>query len=210
MAKLRAGILGNVRGKVSGVVGAQWKDINYVREYVKPANPNTTLQQDQRSKMSRCVEYAKYLVGPVFNAYTDKFIKSMSGFNYFIKNNIVHFLTTPIWNLLVLTTGKLWFGGVLAATYSAVTGYITVSWDTSLGNNGSADDGVYGAIYDVVTGFWYFPDAETSRSFADVVVHLPAGLEYTHLRVWFWAAKYDRSVLAMISNSSYHVVDTAG
>ena len=44
MAKIKAGILSKVSGKVAGVVGGTWKGTNYLRELVKPANPNTPLQ----------------------------------------------------------------------------------------------------------------------------------------------------------------------
>ena len=88
MAKIRAGILSKVQGKVGGVVGATWKGKNYLREHVKPSNPNTPAQQLQRSKMSVAVKGASYFLGGVLTRFTNKFVKEMSAYNWFVKQNI--------------------------------------------------------------------------------------------------------------------------
>lgn len=91
MAKIKAGILSKVSGKVAGVVGATWKGQNYLRELVKPSNPNTALQQAQRGLMSAVVKCARNFSGDVFKPYLDKFLKNMSGYNWFVKENIKKF-----------------------------------------------------------------------------------------------------------------------
>ncbi|MBR4008503.1 DUF6266 family protein [Fibrobacter sp.] len=91
MAKIKAGILSKVSGKVAGVVGATWKGQNYLRELVKPSNPNTALQQAQRGLMSAVVKCARNYSGDVFKPYLDKFLKNMSGYNWFVKENIKKF-----------------------------------------------------------------------------------------------------------------------
>lgn len=96
MAKIKAGILSKVSGKVAGVVGGTWKGTNYLRELVKPANPNTPLQQEQRGKMSFVVKAARQLVGDVLNPYLNKFCKTMSGYNWFCKENISKASGTPL------------------------------------------------------------------------------------------------------------------
>lgn len=96
MAKIKAGILSKVSGKVAGVVGGTWKGTNYLRELVKPANPNTPLQQAQRGKMSFVVKTARQLVGDVLNPYLNKFCKTMSGYNWFCKENIAKASGTPL------------------------------------------------------------------------------------------------------------------
>lgn len=88
MAIIKAGILSKVSGKVAGVVGGTWKGKNYLRELVKPANPNTALQQAQRGKMGMVVGVARQLVGDILNPYLNKFCKEMSGYNWFCKENI--------------------------------------------------------------------------------------------------------------------------
>jgi len=109
MAKIKAGILSKVSGKVAGVVGGTWKGTNYLRELVKPANPNTTLQQAQRSKMRACVRCARTLTGDVFKPYLDKFLKNMSGYNFFVKNNIAKFSgdSNALASALVFSSGNM-------------------------------------------------------------------------------------------------------
>jgi hypothetical protein len=203
MARLRAGILGNVRGKVSGVVGSQWKDKNYVREYVKPANPNTAAQQVQRSLFGDCVNFAKTLVGPVFNEYTDKFSKSMSGFNLFIKNNIDFFTEVPSFASIQLTSGKLYFPSVISGVYDQETGSCIISYSEDLGNNGLLTDKVYAVGYDSNTKLWYFGAEEETRDDESIVVLFPSGLTSTDLWVWAWAARRDvNENVTMISQSA--------
>lgn len=203
MARIRSGILGNIRGKVSGVVGGQWKDKNYLREYVKPANPNTAAQQVQRTKMSDCVTFCKPLVGPVFNAYTDKFQKSMSGFNFFIKQNILIFDGTPEYNLVLLTEGKLFPLASVESTYATgvPSGYI--QWDEAQGNNGSLTDPVYGAIYDCVSGIWYFAAAEVTRDDEAIEIPMPAGLTSANCKAYAWALTKSGTMVTSLSNSGY-------
>ena len=88
MAKLNAGILSAPRGKVAGVVGSSWKGISYVRQKVTPANPNTAAQQAQRGKMSAAVKCAQSILAGVLIPFVSPFQKKMSGYNWFIKQNI--------------------------------------------------------------------------------------------------------------------------
>lgn len=117
MAKIKAGILSKVSGKVAGVVGGTWKGTNYLRELVKPANPNTPLQQAQRGKMSFVVAVARQLVGDVLNPYLNKFCKTMSGYNWFCKENIKRLEGTPLkfTSAPVLSFGTLQSGSVQAS-----------------------------------------------------------------------------------------------
>lgn len=88
MAIIKAGILSKVSGKVAGVVGSTWKGTNYLRERVKPSNPNTALQQRQRGKMRSIVALARPILGNVLATFVDPFCKEFSGYNWFVKNNI--------------------------------------------------------------------------------------------------------------------------
>lgn len=118
MAKIKAGILSKVSGKVAGVVGATWKGQNYLRELVKPSNPNTPLQQAQRGKMSAVVRCARSFSGDVFKPYLDKFLKSMSGYNWFCKENIKRLGGTP----LAFTSAPVLSFGTLASGTVSGTG----------------------------------------------------------------------------------------
>lgn len=206
MARLRSGILGNVRGKVSGVVGGQWKDINYIREYVKPANPNTVSQQAQRGKMIDCVAFCKPLVGPVFNAYTDKFQKSMSGFNRFIKDNVAEFDDDVDYSALTITSGTLFSNPITAAGYNNGTGACVITWDEDLGNNGALTDKVFGIVYDTDTGLWAFATEEETRDDEMMTVTCLTGLTATNLEVWIWCARKNGAIVELISSASHFSV----
>lgn len=199
MARIRSGILGNIRGKVAGVVGSQWKDINYLREYVKPANPNSAAQQVQRSLMSAAVAFAKVLVGPIFNAYTDRFYKGMSGFNAFIKRNIAVFVAVPDFTTIQLTEGKLSALGSQPCTYDTATGEVTINWLENYGNNGASDDKVFWIIYDQGTGLFYFAPAEIARDSTPDVQTIVSGLTVTDLHAYVFAAKYAGTIVSMVS-----------
>jgi len=117
MAKIKAGILSKVSGKVAGVVGSTWKGQNYLRELVKPANPNTPLQREQRGKMASVVACARHFTGDVFRPYLDKFLKRMSGYNWFVRENIAKFsgenhslVSALTWTFGTLQSGTATFG----------------------------------------------------------------------------------------------------
>lgn len=207
MAKLRSGILGNIRGKVAGVVGGQFKDVNYIREYVKPANPNTAAQQAQRSKMADCVAFCKTLVGPIFNEYTDKFQKSMSGFNFFIKQHIAEFDGSPDFSNIKLSEGKLSPVANLAATYNTANGAVAISWDQNLGNNGLAGDDVFWCLYNETTGIWYFADGVMGRDDEADSQTIDTGLTATDFHAWALCAQINASdIVLMISDTDYAAV----
>ena len=205
MAKIRSGVLGNTRGKVSGIVGSQWKDVNYIREYVKPANPQTAAQIVQRDLMKNCVAFCKPIIGPIFNAYTDRFQKSMSGYNFFIKQNIAEFVAVPTYSNIVISEGKLSPISSLEVFYDSVTGGVVVTWVANNGNNGADTDKVFWVIYDKSTGLWYIDAEETARSTEMDSDTLPTGLTFGNLNCWALVAQYKNTIVDMISNSVHCV-----
>jgi len=210
MARLRSGILGNVRGKVGGVVGGQWKDKNYIREYVKPANPDTVLQQAQRSKMSAVVALAKPLVGPIFRVYTDRFLKTMSGFNRFVADNIALAPAFVDPTLITLTSGNIYSPAGLSGSYNDGTGVCSIGFSTALGSDGLATDKIYCAVYNHNTGLWYFAGAEVARSAGSITVTLPNSISEAVVGyAYLFAARYKNSLLTNISTSSVQVVELA-
>lgn len=137
MAKIKAGILSKVSGKVAGVVGGTWKGQNYLRELVKPSNPNTALQQAQRGKMAFTVKLARQLVGDILNPYLNKFCKTMSGYNWFCRENIkkaggspLKLTSAPVLSFGTLGSGSINYsdvtlgsGGVIASLPSVPAGH---------------------------------------------------------------------------------------
>lgn len=207
MAKILNGILGGISGKVSGVVGAKWKSIDYIRAYVKPANPNTASQQVQRTKFADVVNFCKALVGQVFNTYTDKFQKSMSGFNFFIKRNIDIFDGTPAYDEILLTEGPLSQPLIGSPTISVNT--LTVPFTKNLGNNGLDTNGVFACCYNKETGVWFFASDEVDRSTETIDITTVGTPEGIDLEVWIWAREDTSNILTSISNSSQSIAAAA-
>lgn len=201
MGKIQAGILSKVSGKVAGVVGAGWKDKAYLRAYVIPSNPNSEDQQTQRGQMRGIVAFAKPLVGPVFNAYTDMFQKSMSGFNFFIKRNIATYVEGYSGIGYLITEGKLWCGGLDTAAYNSSTGNCIFGFDSSVGNNGANNDKMFALVYDKSTGLFYFATDEVNRSTATITVPCATGLTATNLCAYLFAAQYYKTQVVLISNN---------
>lgn len=199
MGIIQSGILSGVSGKVAGVVGGRWKDKYYLRAWVKPANPDSAAQQTQRGKFADCVAFAKPLVGEVFNVYMDMFLKSMSGFNYFIKHNIVEFDGSPTYGNIKLTSGPLSPLASPAAVYSVTS--LVVTWSANYGNSGAAHDEVFTVVYDSSTGIFYFADGPVYRENETDTITLPAGLTATNLEVWLIASHGQGGVVNNVADS---------
>ena len=202
MGKLRSGILGNIRGKVAGVVGGQWKDVNYLREYVKPANPNTTAQQEQRSKMARAVAFVKPIVGTVLNVFMDPFQKSMSGFNRFIKSNIQYFIPTGTLSLVKITEGKLYPAEIDTVTGVSSGKDFSIDFDDSLGSNGSDGDNISALCYNHTTGQWTQNINGTVRSAGTITLTDVNPTAGDKLNFFVFAASYSGAKLVAVSDSS--------
>jgi hypothetical protein len=204
--KLTNGILGKGQGKVGNVIGANWKNVNYVRAYAKPANPNTQLQQNQRTLMTNIVRIGKLLVGGVFNPFSDKFVKGMSGFNKFVKDNIMSPGNPTDLTQFVYTEGKLFKAEIDDAEFA--TGNVTIGFSDSIGSNGAATDLIQAFVLcDPITRAW-FAAAPVQRSEAEIVVPVPGMLGVTETVAVIFATKYVNSVLTMISDSSVVAVTT--
>lgn len=199
MGKINNGILGAVSGKVAGVVGGRWKDKAYLRAYTIPANPNTAAQQVQRTKFSATVNFAKPLVGQVFNSFTDKFQKSMSGFNFFIKRNIALFIEPPTWGSIKITEGPLFRPVITSIT--SVEAVVTINFATDLGNTGLADDQINAVVYNRETGVFFFPGAAVNRSVGAIDITVADASDEDMVSGYVFAAQSISGVLDSISDS---------
>jgi hypothetical protein len=205
MAILTGGILGNIRNKVGGVVGSQWKHRNTLRSYVIPGNPDTAAQQVQRNKFAAAVAFAKLILGQVLNVYVDPFQKQMSGFNFFIKQNIAYFAAEIVWASVKVTFGKL-YGPLNAAFGTLIAEQSAITWDTDTGSNGAADDKVFAMFYNITKDLIYFAGAEVNRSAGTLTIDIPGTEDQDDCYMACWASKYDASgSLVMVSDS---VVDS--
>lgn len=201
MAKIRSGVLGNTRGKVAGVVGSQWKDINYLREYVRPANPNTAAQQTQRGIFKDAVSMAKPIVGPILNSYVSPFRKSMSGFNWFLSTNMGEFGDGGDLADVKVTAGNLYPCEPISAEYNEVSGNVVLDVTTSTGSNGSDDDNLHAAVYDSHRSIWYLDYSSAERSSGQTTITVPSGKTASDLYTYVWATIDDFTSIEGVSDS---------
>lgn len=127
------------RGKIADtLIYSVWKGIDYVKEFAKPANPNTAAQQTQRTYFSDAVDIwhngnftAADFAG--WNLSARYASKPMSGFNKLVKDNVDVRVAGDTW--LEIHTVSASDSGAdvdIIGTISILTGDTTkLDWGTS-------------------------------------------------------------------------------
>lgn len=91
MGVIKQGIQGGFSGKVGPHVGSSWKGINVMRAMpTSVANPNTEAQQAQRSAFKQTSMLASAILTSIIKPFWDREAVKMSGYNLFVKTNIVN------------------------------------------------------------------------------------------------------------------------
>jgi hypothetical protein len=173
MATIETGILGVTRGKIANVVGAKWKQTNYIRKLTTPANPKSEAQLIQRGKLSALVEYVKPIIAPFLHPFVDPFQKSQSGYNRFIQANIgkVEDNFSYDESMFIITEGQLTsVGGMMATILGDV---ITFTWETRYGVNGKPTDLVMIGAHKDYNSSWSFLPTPVLRSAETADLTLP-------------------------------------
>ena len=173
MATIETGILGVTRGKIANVVGAKWKQTNYIRKLTTPSNPKSPAQVIQRGKLAALVAYVKPIIAPIIQQFVDPFQKSMSGYNWFISQNMSHVSDEFVVDedYLVVTEGQLTSVGGIQATI--VGDVITGDWETRYGVNGKPTDLVFIAGHRDGNPTWSYLSAPVLRSVETADLTLP-------------------------------------
>lgn len=131
MGVIRQGILGGFSGKVGSVTGSSWKGIAVIKSRpLSVANPRTSGQVAQRSKLSTIVDLAKPLVSPVIKPLWDRFAVKQSGYNAFVQANMAFM---DVWssiefNKLVISNGKMSPTSIDSAGINLATKVLSVAW----------------------------------------------------------------------------------
>lgn len=132
MGVIKQGILGGFSGKVGSVVGTSWKGRAVMKAMpLSVANPRTTGQVQQRTKMTGLVAAARLVLGGSIALLDNPFSGNISGYNRFVKRNMpfVSSLGQLYPNSVKLSEGVL--GRIILSTaVSAVDGNnaVTVTW----------------------------------------------------------------------------------
>lgn len=141
------GILGGFSGKVGPVVGGKWKDIDYMRGYVTPANPNTAGQQTVRAKFSALVAVYRQILSTIIQPYWDMFYTNMSGCNAWIKENYALASSAGVIDEnAIMSKGTLQATDGLVFTYNAGTGAADLSWRDNTGEGNALGTDSVGVV----------------------------------------------------------------
>jgi hypothetical protein len=143
MGKIPAGIMGGIKGKVGGIIGASWHGINYIKSYVIPTNPNSSGQQSQRSKMTMIQLIVKYALTGIIQPFWNPYAEYKSGVHLFISHNLLRLGSTPDFSEIQLAHGALEIVTPASSpgiTYSTVTGNVTFDWNNDCYGNGLQTD----------------------------------------------------------------------
>jgi hypothetical protein len=182
MGVILQGILGGFSGKVGPVVGGKWKDIDYMRGYVVPENPNTPAQQGQRARFATVVAGAKALLSTILQPFWDFQFSSMSGFNAFVSRAVKIDLTeTDLLAGTETSVGSLTPILSIVPTYTSGTGVVAFTWDENLVGNALASDTVMCAIYNKVTATILGTSILNQRDDEGCNVTIAIGLDETNL-----------------------------
>lgn len=131
MGVIRQGILGGFSGKVGSVTGSSWKGIAVIKSRpLSVANPRTTGQVAQRSKLSRIVDLAKPLVSPIIKPLWDRFAVKQSGYNAFVQANIsfMDAWGSIEFDKLIISSGKMSPTPIDSASINLATKVLSVGW----------------------------------------------------------------------------------
>jgi len=189
MAKVLAGILGSFAGKVAGVVGGRWKNIQYVRAYVIPANPDTASQQAKRLRFKLAALFGMSILAGALQPYMDPFVRGMSAFNWFIKKNIALFVAPVNYLLVQVSAGPLYPAPIDLLTPAGTN--IAVTFGLGLGANGLATDKVFALAYNETTGRTSQAAAEVNRSVGTINVIVSDGLPADTIDVFVITCRRD-------------------
>jgi len=205
MARLPQGILGGVLGKVGNVVGSSWKGIPILKSRpLSVANPRTTKQVAQRTKMSSVVEFAKAILASVIKPLNDRFAQQASGYNDFVSRNIHLFENaepSPAENLSI-SVGKMAKVTPEITTADKNTKTVEVGWATTLPDAfAAATDLAYVVLQNATTGEIVPSGGLNTRADSSTIVTLAENLEADDiLHAWLAFRRVDGTV---VSNTGY-------
>jgi hypothetical protein len=164
MATIETGILGVTRGKIANVVGAKWKQTNYIRKLTTPSNPKSPAQVVQRTKLAGLVRYVKPILAPIIKQFIDPFQKSQSGYNRFIQMNMENVDEYGDVTDLDVTMSEGQLSQIGNIEITNVGDVCTYTWDPNYGVNGKPADLVMIATHMYNDEHWYFLSAPALRS----------------------------------------------
>lgn len=175
---INRGILGGFSGKVANVIGGSWKGVAYMRSQpLSVANPNTAGQVAQRTAFSDTVAMAQEILTAIIKPLMDRFAGQMSGFNYFVQQNIAEWVSAGVftWENIRTSIGSIPIDPITTITSTNGSAGVTVEWASNTGTGSAlATDKAYVAIYNATQGVWGTVSGTDARSDLATGVIMPA------------------------------------
>jgi hypothetical protein len=190
MGRIPAGIMGGVKGKVGGIIGASWKGINYIKTYVIPANPQSEAQQGQRSKMQLVVQAGKLILTAVIQPFWNYKASQMAGFHLYTSVNLKLVDDETDYENLLVTQGSLegfTSGDPAAGSYNSGNGQATITWDETISGNGLLTDNIGIAIIDFNNNVAFTSIGTYTRDDESAVLSIGTGRNTAYVRAYLFA-----------------------
>lgn len=205
MARLPQGILGGVLGKVGNVVGSSWKGIPILKSRpLSVANPRTTAQVAQRTKMANVVAFAQPILSAIIKPLNDRFAQQSSGYNDFVSRNIHLFegkSPTPARDLKI-SVGKMAAVNPSGLSQGALDTEMDFFFPTTLTDAfASVDDLAYIVAKNLATGEIAANAGLVKRSAGEITVAFSEKITGTdEFQAWLSFRRLDGTV---VSNTGY-------
>lgn len=174
------------RGQIGkSIVFFPWKSINAVRSYVIPANPNTSGQQAQRTKMTNAVaewHAAGYTDKDktAWNKWASTLAGALSGFNAMVRSHIAAYVAGDTWaRLKNIVESGIQAAQVTITADMVEAGDYTLYWGTSptfMPSNDTQTAGVGTVVFtmdNLVDGviYYYWVDSDVANKTGRVGVY---------------------------------------
>lgn len=211
MARLLQGILGGISGKIGNVIGSSWKGIPVIKS--KPlsvANPKTTAQVAQRTKMTNVVAFSQQILAGIIKPLWDRFAQQASGYNDFVSANIALFAAeypVPLADMII-SKGKMVFINPAVVDPGAAEDDVVVNWSVILPDAFAAnDDDVYLLVMNDTQKLLAFSSAQVIRSAGTETINLPDSTEAGDVLVAYLA--FRRADGTIVSDTGFATVTIA-
>jgi hypothetical protein len=202
VAKVQGGLLGSLSGKLAGGVFSSWKGVQYVRQWLIPANPRTADQVAQRLLFSNLVYVGKAILGSVLQVFWDPFIKGNSGWAHFLGVNLTAMHPTFDPTKLIVGQGTLENTAITGSTYAGPT--VTMTWSPTCLGNGLATDKAVAVVYDFANHV-AFVNASAARSAGTVGVTVGTGRNNAFMASYLFFAD-SGTAPTVVSQNDYSAV----
>lgn len=210
MGKIKQGILGSVSGKVGGVIGGSWKGIGYVRSIpASVADRKSTAQLIQRDRIKLLGKLSADLLAPIIKPLWDRFAIKMSGYNAFVKTNMVAIVSGTEVNLAAFRTsvGKMAEVPNVRGIWNPTLEVLAVQWNDNLPDAFSAeDDKIFIAVLDKSGNIYATVSSDITRTQIEALISL-ADMSFVpaDARVFVSAMRKDGTIVSTSASAVPHI-----